>query len=235
MRILKRLVVLSLVLVSVIGYYSCDDRNHVKEYYEDGSTLKEEYFTKNTDGGELKHGVYKSFYPSGILKEEINYTEGKMDGMRKLYLEDGTVEVEETYANDQYQGPYISRYADGTVKEEGQYLDGAMNGTWRFYYEDGQIREEVNFSNNMENGPYKRFHENGQLASEGQFKDELEVGHWVYYHPNGNIQEEVDFVDGKEEGLVVVLDEQGDTLKRIVYEKGLPVEFKEYKQDPEEL
>ena len=47
----------------------------VRTYHDDAKTiLHEEYFI---NAGK-KEGIYKSYYPDGQLKEEVNYIDGKV-------------------------------------------------------------------------------------------------------------------------------------------------------------
>lgn len=221
------IVFLTITLIGCGG----EEGHKVTTFYEDGTTLKEEYFTATEVGPtdpEVRDGAYKAYYQSGKLQEEKTYVDGALDGTRTAYFEDGTIDIQETYKAGDFDGPYLANYPDGKTKEQGQFLDNAMSGEWKYYYETGELKEIVNFSGGMENGPYERYHTNGQLAAKGQYKDELETGHWVYYYPNGAKEEEVDYIEGKEDGLVVVLSETGDTLKRIMYSAGRPTQYEEY-------
>jgi antitoxin component YwqK of YwqJK toxin-antitoxin module len=45
-------------------------------------------------------GIYKSYYESGELSEEVNYINDKKDGIYKSYYESGQLEYEINYIDD---------------------------------------------------------------------------------------------------------------------------------------
>ena len=99
---------------SYIEYFSKEGKKTTKDsayYYEKGSRIKKRrngeilqfyilgdipksvsYYNK--DG---QQGTYKSFYESGVLKEEINYVDSRRVGVNKTYYKDGNPAIERKY------------------------------------------------------------------------------------------------------------------------------------------
>ena len=66
--------------------------------------------------------VKKEFYPSGKLKLEFSLnTNGKMEGIHKVY------------------------YESGKLKSEGNYINGKLEGIVKWYYERGNLWIEANY------------------------------------------------------------------------------------------
>ncbi|WP_130733195.1 toxin-antitoxin system YwqK family antitoxin [Flavobacterium sp. J27] len=67
-----------------------------KYFHDDGKTI-DLIGSYNEKGEQI--GKWQSFYNTGILKAESFYNNGKRDGERKLYKEDGSLEKTEIYKN----------------------------------------------------------------------------------------------------------------------------------------
>ena len=50
------------------------------------------------------NGILKLSYPSGALKAEDNYIDGKLNGVAKLYYESGALRSERNYINSKLNG-----------------------------------------------------------------------------------------------------------------------------------
>jgi antitoxin component YwqK of YwqJK toxin-antitoxin module len=139
----------------------------IKVYHEETDKIKEVQYYRKSDS--LANGLWQSFYPNGNLMEERLYVNGKLNGVRLLYNEDGILEIEEHYENDQFNGLYIAYFNTGGIRVRGQYKNNQMTGEWCYFYENGTIKELVTFENNMENGPFKEYYPNGSLKAKGNY------------------------------------------------------------------
>jgi len=132
---------------------------------DDQGRITEKY---KINADSLKNGLYESFI-NGVKVEEAHYVNGKLQGTRKIFRTNGSVEIEEQYDNDQITGLYKTYHLNGAVAQEANYVKGMMQGKLKSYYEDGQIKELVTMVDNEENGPFVEYHENGKKAWEGNF------------------------------------------------------------------
>lgn len=143
-----------------------------------------ESFEVNEEG--KKHGIYKTFSPSGTLTEDAVYADGKLNGYRRLYRENGSLEIEENYVEDVSHGAYTVFYESGAIEISTDYDQGKMNGMLHRYFESGKIMEEVKMEDNEENGPFKEYYENGNIQWEGTYLNgENEVGILLQYDESG--------------------------------------------------
>ena len=88
--------------------------------------------------------VRKEYYPSGRLKFERNFKDGKQEGIAKEY------------------------YESGKLKAEGSFEDGKQEGISKEYYENGGIK----FIDNYKNGQVinrKAYDEKGNLEFEQDY------------------------------------------------------------------
>lgn len=70
----------------------------------------------------LPHGLYKE-YKYTVLKEERTYANGKLEGLAKLY------------------------YDDGKIMEEGAYKEGIRDGVSKWYDQQGKVTIEYEYKN----------------------------------------------------------------------------------------
>lgn len=170
-------------LLIIIFLSSCGEKVIISKY-ETGEKQEEYQYT----GDSLKHGYYKRYSQGGILLEEANYVEGKLNGERIIYNAEGKKEISEIYENDILNGPLKEFYENGKMKMLGNYKNNVLSGTVNVFYPSGKLKEEVQFEDNMEDGPFKEFHENGNLKWEGTYrKGDNEFGLLKEYDENGEL------------------------------------------------
>lgn len=149
-----------------------------------------------------KEGLYQRFSPEGKLLEEAHYVADSLEGERKYFFPNGTIESIERYQKGQIHGKYQTFYENGQLKIEQEFLNGALSGLSLRYYPNGTIQEKVTLKDNVENGPFSEYHENGNLKTEGIYApnedgDEgLEQGELKEYDSTGQVVRIADCKDG---------------------------------------
>src|SRR5947207_1373070 len=105
---------LSIYIAALLFWASCTNKKQeVKTWYDTGRTkLKEKYFVQR-DHPALKEDSYKAFYESGKILAEKNYVHGNLQGLARLYFE------------------------NGQVKEEAEFKDSLPDGQRKLYNEQG--------------------------------------------------------------------------------------------------
>jgi antitoxin component YwqK of YwqJK toxin-antitoxin module len=93
---------------------------------------------ENYSNGKL-NGVRKVYYKSGVIAEEISYRNGLKDGVYKSYAENGVILEESNYKNDVYDGDAIFRNATNNITGQGLYSNGKKVGIWKVL-ENGKIK-----------------------------------------------------------------------------------------------
>lgn len=163
----KNFILFTLILVILLTS-SCTSKTKFVEIYNDEGILTEKYQVIQDS---IKHGEYYSFYPEGNIFEASHYNMGELSGQRKLYFQDGTVEIEENYVEGVIQGPYHTYYKNGKPNVSCNYNHGVLEGLVRKFYNTGELMEEVTFQDNVENGPFTEYYKNGTAKWKGTYID----------------------------------------------------------------
>ena len=139
--------------------------------------------------------------PNTNKKKEINYKNGKKDGLYKSWYSNGDIQEEINYSDGKKEGLYRSWYSNGDIQKEINYSDGKKHGRCRKWNVSGDTVEnriykddfplEVNYSEiEWKNGIY--YHKNSSTRFSGLLKDHTKKG-WLI--------KEYNFLDGKKSGL----------------------------------
>jgi antitoxin component YwqK of YwqJK toxin-antitoxin module len=105
------------------------------------------------------------FYGTTVVKEEMNFKKGILDG------------------------PYTSYYADGSVKRKGGYRNGKFHGSWEYWSNEGNKSYEVFFINDSLQGQYITYFPSGKLHEQGAYKKNYPYGTWSVYDESGKLLE----------------------------------------------
>lgn len=158
-------------------------KNNLIETKDENGQIIEKY-TVNNEGE--KEGLYEAFYKDGTLKESSNYINGQLDGERKIYFENGQVEIIENHVDNVVNGIYRVFYPTGQKNIESNYVNGVLEGLLKKYDSFGNLKEEVTFSNNEENGKFIEYYANGQKDWEGSYLNgDNEYGLLLKYDSTG--------------------------------------------------
>mgnify|MGYP000223978526 CR=1 FL=1 len=126
--------------------------------------LKKVYIGNLLNG--KKEGRWKSYYHStGKKKYDLNFKDGKPDGINTEWYENG----QKTY--------------------EGTHKDGKQDGLWTEWYDNGQKKYEGTFKDGKRDGKCTGWYEDGKKEEEGTFKDSIRDGKWTYYNEDGTVKE----------------------------------------------
>ena len=144
---------------------SIEDRSFTRLYYKNGKKAAEGlYINKVKDSvwtyysefdgtvrisepyleGNL-HGEAKSFYPGGIVSEQVSWVQNIREGPWKQYYKDGSLRLECQYKNDLLNGPYKVYYSDNTLKVRGEYFNNKSHGIWSYFDETGEEIYAIEF------------------------------------------------------------------------------------------
>jgi antitoxin component YwqK of YwqJK toxin-antitoxin module len=146
-------------LILIAGLCSC---SHSRIVITD-SELPEEVFYLN-DQIKPFTGVCQIYYTgTKIIKEEMSYEKGILDGA------------------------FLSYYPDGSLKRKGTFVNGQMHGKWESWYKNGMKRYIANYSNDELSGEYLEWFENGVVKEKGLFAENIRAGEWTTYDEAGMI------------------------------------------------
>ena len=96
--------------------------------------------------GDLFTGSAFDIYSNGKLEKEINFKEGKPNGLVKHWDENGQLDLEQNV------------------------IDGKADGLCKSWYENGQLEYQKNYKDGKQEGLYQSWHKNGQLKCKWNYK-----------------------------------------------------------------
>jgi antitoxin component YwqK of YwqJK toxin-antitoxin module len=210
--------------------------------YKMGFIQHEEKINRR-DAKNLKQGVWKEFYPNGILKMEVTYSDDKMNGYLKEYSPTGSLLNTTKYVNGviKNNAPELAKldvkteyYDNGQVHFTRTYKADAAEGTHREFSPEGKIvdakvyvddvltAEGVLDSIDRKQGIWKEFYPDGKIKSQGEYLDNKRIGDWVFYHPNQKIEQKGTYDrKGKAQGVWKWFYESGNLLQEENYRNGI--------------
>lgn len=197
--------------------YTPPKKGKAKIYDENGKiTLEMQYKDGKLDG------LTRSYFSTGDTYWEENYTKGELNGKTVRYYENGNIKQSDVFVNGIKEGPDQSFDKEGHLIEEVMWADNRENGPARLFYPDGSIRFETSAIEGKQNGSSKGYYETGELQFEAVFKDDKIVGESKEYYINGNIYSIVPWKDGKANGTARFYYESGRLMWIIQYKDGVP-------------
>lgn len=148
----------------------CDspEKSFVVEIKDDstGKVMEKQVYNMKDS---LAEGIWESYAPNGTLIDSRPYREGKLHGTRRIYDNQGRLQIEENYYDGRFEGPYTAYHENGKVRVSGQYKNNTMDSIWTYFYASGAVREKVAFKDNLENGPFTEYYENGKMKTKGNY------------------------------------------------------------------
>ncbi len=210
--------------------------------YKMGFIQKEEKVNRKDVNG-LKQGMWKTFYPSGVVKNEVNFSDDKMNGYFKEYSSNGSLSNTTKYINGvlQTNAPELAKldvktayYETGIVKFTGTYRDGVAEGIHREFSPEGKViaakvyvdgyltGEGILDTAGRQQGPWKEYHSNGELKSQGEYLNGKRIGDWTFYHPNTKVEQKGKYdKKGRAQGPWKWYYESGNLLREELYRNDL--------------
>lgn len=210
----------------------------VIRYRRNEIVVREEINRLNKEG--RKTGKWQEFYDNGNVKEERNYSEGKLDGYVKRYNEEGKLLTAIKYkngvvdlnANDFETGIEIREKYDkqDNLIFQGSYRKEIPIGVHRFFNKNGEVTESKTYNingkliaegivllNGLEDGYWTYYYENGNKKAIGGYNYGKKTGQWTYYYPNGKVQQKGSYSNDKLTGIWRWYYETGELLKEEYY------------------
>lgn len=108
-------------------------------YYSNSEILKEEL---NFKGGILD-GQRISYYKNGRIKRTGSYFDGGCDGKWTGFDKKGNKIFQAEYRNDILAGRFVSWYSTGVIKEKGYYANNSQISEWISYDESGMVKKKI--------------------------------------------------------------------------------------------
>jgi antitoxin component YwqK of YwqJK toxin-antitoxin module len=210
--------------------------------YKMGFIQKSEIINRKDKNG-LKQGLWKEFYPNGMVKTEVTYTDGKMSGYLKEYSLKGSLTNTTKYIDGvlQTDAPELAKldvktayYDNGAVRYTATYKDGVAEGIQREFSPEGKVinakvyvggtltGEGILDTAGRKQGPWKEYHPNGVLKSKGVYLNGKRVDDWTFYFANEKTEQKGKYdKKGRAQGPWKWYYESGNILREENYRNNL--------------
>jgi len=177
----------------------CVNKSRIyKEYYESYTgeqTIKLEYEGYEKDDKVHKHGKFKSYSQTGMLRSEGTYSEDKKEGKWKYFNGDKSYS-EVLFANDKKEGKWTKYFPSGAKEDESTYVNDICEGPYTKWFEDGKVSETCAFRNGKREGLYTSLYNDGKKEREGPYKDGEQEGVWTFWRKDGGVSEKSRYEKG---------------------------------------
>lgn len=201
-----------------------------REYYENGN-LKIEGFYKDCDYKTNKREIYIAGCGLGYqINDTIN--KGKLHGVWKYYLEDGTLDQSKSYYCNLQHGNFIG-YLEGKPLDVEFYHEGNIIYSQQ-YNDQGFVIQTSNYEYiEDEKGRYTKIH-SFEFYDDGNFKSETiesnEDNILIYkeYYPNGFLKLEYTTKNDERDGVYREHYENGHAKYEGIYKEDIPIEKQYY-------
>ena len=147
-----------------------DNRSYVVTKGNSGNIESEINYINDT----VMDGIAKYYYKRGVIKEEINYSEGLKDGLHTSYYRNGNIESKLQFKNGMREGNSEWYFPNGRIKEKGIWLNNKAFGNAFFYHENGLLETFNSYDFSEHNRYLIKYDVNGKKIKEegtvlGQF------------------------------------------------------------------
>ena len=169
-------------------------------------------------GNGKREGNWTFFYASGQTAQTGSYRNGELHGEWTWFYESGKVHRRERYRNGEKDGMFEEFDEAGNTLLEGEYIRGERNGEW--VYEVNDHREEGAYIDGEWHGVWTHTYDNGQKRFEGEFSFGQPQGKHTSYHRNGRTQWSGKYEGGVRDGKWFFYDENGVLEATLQYDLG---------------
>ncbi|NCU06042.1 MAG: tetratricopeptide repeat protein [Chitinophagaceae bacterium] len=87
-------------------------------------------------------GKFIDYYYSGRKQGDGTFLNGKVEGLRRMYHQNGQLSLERNYSAGIEHGLEKEYYEDGTLKQKGEFVNGIEEGIWQMYFPNGQVKQQ---------------------------------------------------------------------------------------------
>lgn len=116
------------------GVYVNEKREGRWIFYSRGQVISEEEFANG-----VRHGMSRTYYPSGKLLETSEWKQGKQEGNYRVFFENGEPYMQCKFSDGKRNGLCLSYFPNGRIEMEAHYLNNLRHDEWKFYNEQGDF------------------------------------------------------------------------------------------------
>lgn len=110
-------------------------------------------------------GEFIDYYYSGRKQGTGILKNGKLEGLRKMYFQNGKVSIERHYASGIPNGTGKEFYENGVLKQKGTFINGKEDGTWEIYFPNGKIKQRSVLKDGIMEGQTTIYYSTGKVLA----------------------------------------------------------------------
>ena len=142
-----------------------------------------------------KNGLEVFYFGDGEkILSEANYADGKIQGKKTTYWNDGSIKIE-TFFKSGIPVKTIWYDFDHVAYRVDSYTKGELKES-KVFYDNSKLREVSPYKSGRINGTVKAYYRNGQLAGSAIYKDGKRNGKYIEYYPDGKLMSTATYQDG---------------------------------------
>ncbi|MCG9719749.1 toxin-antitoxin system YwqK family antitoxin [Shewanella sp. Isolate7] len=176
------------------------------KYFADEGWLKQQ---ATLHQGKL-NGELVSFYETGAIEVVEPYVDGQLEGVTRVYLEDGTLNKTIPYHNglkERTEAHY--GFEGGLLSKSIEYRQGKRNGWSTSYWDPDRLRNRIHYVDDLRDGLWQQY-SFGKVVIEGPMVKDKEEGEWRSYFQDTDILKGIaHFKAGKLHGEVTEFYQNG--------------------------
>lgn len=108
----------------------------IVKYYKNGNKYLEGFSNNNIINNESYEGVVNYFDIDEKLSSKVNYKNGVIDGLKKVFYKTGELQSVVRYKNGKENGVFKTFNKNGKIKTRGRYKNGEKVGVWKTFYKN---------------------------------------------------------------------------------------------------
>lgn len=167
-----------------------------------GTLLNDGYFSN-----ELPDSISIQYYPDGKIKYKFKWTNGKLNGERLYFYQDGNVGSYGIYFEGLRQGKFVEYYQDGKIKAESYFTNDTLNGEQIEYFPSSKYSLKVNYRMGKLNGKYIEYYESENKKVEANYVNDILDGIWLEWYENGYKKTEKHYTKGKASSVLFFMED----------------------------
>jgi antitoxin component YwqK of YwqJK toxin-antitoxin module len=180
-------------------------------------------------------GIWRNYYPTGVLKSTGNRRKHLLDGVWKFYNEDGILQKEISYTEEKRQGSTKTYTRDGFLVSDYPFKNDTIHGLAHTYHTNGRIYQRIPYVKGVIHGEMKSYSSDGKITSIVEYKNGIvyqredinqrdtsgkKQGVWKEFYDNETVKSEGRFVDNVRVGYWKEYNKKGLLVNTNKYEGG---------------
>jgi antitoxin component YwqK of YwqJK toxin-antitoxin module len=213
-----------------IGYSSLGKLCWTEEYKND-FLQKGSYFSAEGDlVSSVSNGFgFQTFFDDLCSFQQIEVQKGKQEGIIKQFTSNKELRLIYKIKNGKKQGEEIEYYSFFDLEDQNnapspkisiQWDQDAIHGSVKTWYSNGSLESQKEWARNKKNGASCSWYQDGSLMLIEEYEEDILMkGKYFKKHMKEPIST---ILQGN--GLATLYDDQGVFLRKIVYQKGKPID-----------